>query len=171
MHNAGYVAGHPTARRGSSPQLLALLDPTTAYIPQPNQQLPITSKTLQVDISFQMTTRRRSSQISSPPNPPPSSSTTTEPSGYAQSSFSQPPPRAPLQGKIALVTGATGAIGKAICRRLAALGCSIGLHYSGDQDGALALLEEFKEQYMHVFGSKFVCYGADLGRYDEVSPP
>lgn len=77
-------------------------------------------------------------------------------------------PKAPLQGKIALVTGATGGIGTAICRRLAALGCSIGIHYNTDQDAALALLEEFKEEYMHAFGSKFVCYGADLGSYEEV---
>lgn len=66
------------------------------------------------------------------------------------------------------MTGATGGIGAAVCRRLAALGCSIGIHYNTDQDAALALLEEFKEEYMHAFGSKFVCYGADLGNYEEV---
>ncbi|KAJ4290278.1 hypothetical protein N0V90_010493 [Kalmusia sp. IMI 367209] len=76
--------------------------------------------------------------------------------------------KAPLAGKIALVTGATGGIGTIICRRLAALGCSIGIHYNTDQDTALALLEEFKEEYMHMFGSKFVCYGADLSNYEEV---
>lgn len=76
--------------------------------------------------------------------------------------------KGPLSGKIALVTGATGGIGTAICRLLAQMGCSIGLHYNSDQDSALALLEEFKENYMHIYGSKFVCYGADLGNYDEV---
>ncbi|KAF2677451.1 3-oxoacyl-reductase [Lentithecium fluviatile CBS 122367] len=74
----------------------------------------------------------------------------------------------PLCGKIALVTGATGGIGTAICRRLAALGCSVGIHYNTDQDAALALMEEFKELYMHRYGSKFACYGADMGNYDEV---
>lgn len=74
----------------------------------------------------------------------------------------------PLSGKIALVTGATGGIGTAVCRLLASLGCSVGLHYNTDQDAAIALLEEFKENYMHTFGSKFVCYGADLGNYEEV---
>ena len=76
--------------------------------------------------------------------------------------------KGPLTGQIALVTGATGGIGTAICRLLASMGCSIGLHYNSDQDTALSLLEEFKEEYMHAFGSKFVCYGADLGNYDEV---
>lgn len=70
--------------------------------------------------------------------------------------------------RVKLVTGATGGIGKAVCRRLAALGCSLGIHYHTDQDAALGLLQEFKEEYMHAFGSKFVCYGADLGRYEEV---
>lgn len=79
--------------------------------------------------------------------------------------------KGPLSGKIALVTGATGGIGTAICRQLAALGCSLGIHYAWDQDAALALLEEFKEDYVSVFGSKFVCYGADLGNYDEVRGP
>ena len=108
-----------------------------------------------------MTTRRKSSHTHPPLDlsPEPSSS----------SSHPYDHPKGPLQGKIALVTGATGGIGKAICTRLAALGCSIGIHYHADQDGALALLEEFKERYMHAFGSKFVCYGADLGSYEEVS--
>lgn len=54
-------------------------------------------------------------------------------------------------------------------RLLASLGRSVALHYNVDQDSALALLEEFKENYMHAFGSKFVSYKADLGNYDEVS--
>lgn len=100
--------------------------------------------------------------MSSPPASPPSRR-------HRASTASRDYIRAPLCGKIALVTGATGGIGTVMCRRLAGLGCSIGLHYNTDQDAALALLEELKEDYMHLYGSKFVCYGADLGNYDEVS--
>ncbi|KAL5429753.1 hypothetical protein PMIN06_008148 [Paraphaeosphaeria minitans] len=111
----------------------------------------------------QRRTSQTQSSIVTPPPPlhPPSSPTSnrTMATGHL---------KAPLQGKIALVTGATGGIGTAVCRRLAALGCSIGIHYNSDQDAALALLEEFKEEYMHAFGSKFACYGADLGSYEEV---
>ena len=120
-----------------------------------------------------MATRRKSSShnTSSLPNisdPPVKPETSEDPEYYGYAMTSTQASKGPLHGKIALVTGATGGIGKAICRRLAALGCSIGLHYNSDQDGALALLDEFKENYMHVFGSKFVCYGADLGNYEEV---
>lgn len=74
-----------------------------------------------------------------------------------------------LSGQIALVTGASGGIGTAICRLLASHGCSVAMHYNSDQDGAIALLEELKEAYMHEFGSKFIVYKADLGEYEEVS--
>ena len=79
--------------------------------------------------------------------------------------------KGPLSGQIALITGATGGIGTSICRLLASLGCSLAMHYNSDQDGALELLEEFKEGAMHVFGSKFVTYKADMGNYDEVYSP
>ncbi|KAF2019838.1 3-oxoacyl-reductase [Aaosphaeria arxii CBS 175.79] len=76
--------------------------------------------------------------------------------------------RGTLSGQIALVTGATGGIGASICRMLAVRGCSVAMHYFSDQDGAIELMEEFKEEYMHRFGSKFASYKADLGNYDEV---
>ncbi|KAH7113287.1 3-oxoacyl-reductase [Dendryphion nanum] len=74
----------------------------------------------------------------------------------------------PLSGQIALVTGGTGGIGAAVCRLLASHGCSVALHYNSDQDGAIELLDELKDEYCHVYGSKFVCYGADLGEWEEV---
>jgi 3-oxoacyl-[acyl-carrier protein] reductase len=77
--------------------------------------------------------------------------------------------KGPLSGQIALVTGATGGIGLSICRHLAFHGCSVAMHYNSDQDGAIELLDEFKEEYVHKFGSKFVSYKADMGIYDEVS--
>lgn len=74
-----------------------------------------------------------------------------------------------LSGQIALVTGATGGIGTSICRLLAYHGCSVAMHYNSDQDSAIGLLEEFKEEFMHAYGSKFVAYKADMGNYEEVS--
>jgi 3-oxoacyl-[acyl-carrier protein] reductase len=44
----------------------------------------------------------------------------------------------------------------------------VALHYNSDQDGALALQDEFKEAYVRNFGSKFVAYKADLEDWDEV---
>jgi hypothetical protein len=44
----------------------------------------------------------------------------------------------------------------------------VALHYNSDQDGALALQDEFKEAYVRNFGSKFVTYKADLEDWDEV---
>ena len=74
-----------------------------------------------------------------------------------------------LRGQIALVTGATGGIGTAICRLLASHGCSIALHYNSDQEGSINLLEELKEEYCKEIGSKFIAYKADMGDYDQVS--
>jgi len=72
-----------------------------------------------------------------------------------------------LLNTIVLVTGSTGGIGTAICRRLAAQGCSIGLHYNTDKDAALALQDELTKSYGEAFGTEFACYPADMGDYDE----
>ena len=50
----------------------------------------------------------------------------------------------PLQGKRALVTGASGAIGSAITRRLAADGAAVLLHGNSRPDVVLALADEIR---------------------------
>ncbi|MEE2861431.1 MAG: SDR family NAD(P)-dependent oxidoreductase [Pseudomonadota bacterium] len=59
-----------------------------------------------------------------------------------------------LSGQAVLVTGATGAIGQAICKALAAEGAKVVIHYARNRDRAEALLAE-------IDGAGW-CIGADL---------
>lgn len=59
-----------------------------------------------------------------------------------------------LQGQTILVTGATGAIGQAICQSLAAEGARVAIHYGHNQSAA--------ERLLAAIGGKGWCLGADL---------
>jgi 3-oxoacyl-[acyl-carrier protein] reductase len=74
----------------------------------------------------------------------------------------------PLEGQVALITGATGGIGAATSRLLASLGCSIGIHFNSDEEGAKALQEELSQQHKQVPGAKFLAVKADMGDYEDV---
>lgn len=68
-----------------------------------------------------------------------------------------------LSSHLALVTGASGGIGKATCLALAKMGCSIAVHYHSSQESAEQLV--LKLQAMDVRAKAFE---ADLTNYDEV---
>jgi 3-oxoacyl-[acyl-carrier protein] reductase len=71
----------------------------------------------------------------------------------------------PLEGQVALITGATGGIGAATARLLASLGCSVGIHFNNDMDTAAELREEFTRKYINA---AFTAVAADMGDYEEV---
>jgi len=67
-----------------------------------------------------------------------------------------------LSAHLALVTGATGGIGHATCLALAALGCSVAVHYNSASDTAASLVQELQSK-----GVKAAAFQANLSRYDD----
>ncbi|KAH7043902.1 3-oxoacyl-reductase [Macrophomina phaseolina] len=70
---------------------------------------------------------------------------------------------ADLRSHLALVTGASGGIGKATCLALAELGCSIAAHYYSNANAANELVDQLKAK-----GVKAQAFQADLSNYDGV---
>jgi len=68
-----------------------------------------------------------------------------------------------LKDHIALVTGASGGIGKATCLALASMGCTIAVHYHSSTAVAEGLVKELRTK-----GVKAEAFKADLTKYDEV---
>lgn len=70
-----------------------------------------------------------------------------------------------LEGKVALVTGASKGIGAAIARELAARGAAVAVNYSGSKAGAEKVVAEIK-----AAGGKAIAIQADLSNPDSVGP-
>jgi 3-oxoacyl-[acyl-carrier protein] reductase len=66
-----------------------------------------------------------------------------------------------LAGRVALVTGGSGGIGVALCRRLAEAGALVAVHYHTDQAAA-----EHVADAIEAAGGRAAIFGADLARPD-----
>ncbi len=70
-----------------------------------------------------------------------------------------------LQGKVALVTGASKGIGAAIALELASKGASVAVNYSGSKSGADKVVAQIK-----AAGGKAIAVQADLSNPDSIGP-
>ena len=71
---------------------------------------------------------------------------------------------APLKGKIALVTGASRGIGRAIAHKLASAGCDVAVNYYNSADEAQALCAEIK-----TMGQRAVAIQGSVGIPESVA--
>jgi 3-oxoacyl-[acyl-carrier protein] reductase len=70
-----------------------------------------------------------------------------------------------LQGKVALITGASKGIGAGIARELAARGAAVAVNYSGSKAAAEKLVAEIK-----TAGGKAIAVQGDLSNPDSIGP-
>ncbi|KDR94103.1 3-oxoacyl-[acyl-carrier-protein] reductase [Peptoclostridium litorale DSM 5388] len=68
-----------------------------------------------------------------------------------------------LKGKVAVVTGASRGIGKAVAIKLASLGADIAMNYAGNEQAALETKSE-----VEALGVKVICEKVDVSDFDQV---
>ncbi len=68
-----------------------------------------------------------------------------------------------IDGKVALVTGGSGAIGSAVCRALAEAGCRVVVHYGTRREAAEAVCRQIADR-----GGQAIALQADVCREEEV---
>jgi len=76
-----------------------------------------------------------------------------------------------LQGKTALVTGATSGIGQAIAIRLAQEGCNVAINYRRDPSSASDTIEQAMQKAcgdVEVCGVKAIAVQADVSKEDDI---
>jgi len=68
-----------------------------------------------------------------------------------------------LSGRVALVTGGSGAIGGAVCQALARAGAAVAVHYGANRDGAEQVADRIRRE-----GGRAVVVGGDVAREEDV---
>jgi 3-oxoacyl-[acyl-carrier protein] reductase len=68
-----------------------------------------------------------------------------------------------LQGKAAIVTGASRGIGRSIALKLAAAGAKVAVNYASNRDAADEVVESIR-----IAGGEAIAIGADVGNVNEV---
>ncbi len=68
-----------------------------------------------------------------------------------------------LKGKVAVVTGASRGIGKAVAFKLASFGANIAMNYAGNEQAALETKSEIE-----ALGVKVLCEKVDVSDFDQV---
>lgn len=67
-----------------------------------------------------------------------------------------------LEGKVAIVTGASRGIGRAIALELASRGAAIAINYNKSADAAIAVVAQIEEA-----GGKAIAYQADVSNFEQ----